>query len=131
MFQGLTAAEPEAAPAPATATAVESPAAEAPPAADIAPATAAPTGQPQADANAVKPPSTEEAAVPTAKAAQPATSDDDAIICKQVEVFGSRVRRGKLCRTKKEWQMETQSAKDFSKAIQKGSATQPQKVGGG
>jgi hypothetical protein len=130
MCQGLAPAEPEAAPVPATVTAAERAAVDAPPAAVIAPTDAAPAGQSQADAIAAQPPSTEAAAVPTGKEAKPAASDDDAVICKQVEVFGSRVRRGKLCRTKKEWEMEAQSAKDFSKAIQKGSATQPRDVGG-
>jgi hypothetical protein len=127
---GLQAAEPQAAPLPAATTPAPTATAEAPPVAASAPAATAPAGSPQPGEGAAQPQAVDGAAAPAA-ATKPATSDDDVIVCKQVEVFGSRVRRGKLCRTKKEWEMESQSAKDFSKAIQKGSATQPRDQGGG
>lgn len=137
MFQGLAAAEPEVAPVPATIPSGERAIAE-PPSPDASPLAAiAPTGQPVSDATAVQPPAVEPAAAPPATTTHPSTkaqtsaSDDDTIVCKKIEVFGSRVRKGQLCRTKKEWRMESESAKDYSKAIQKGSATQPRDVGGG
>jgi len=131
VVQDAAASEPDAVPMPAPASAVPNPTAEVPaPQAGPPTDTDAPIEGPQSSVTAVKTPAAAEGTVLQPAAAQPAPGDDEAVVCKQVEVFGSRVRRGKLCRTKKEWQMETQAAKDFSKAIQKGSATQPRDVGG-
>ncbi len=105
-FQIANAAEPDAASA-ATAT----------------PAAAAAATAPAADAVAPAP-------VATAPKAENATAQttpnpDDEIICKKIDVFGSRVRKAKMCRTRKEWQLESQAAKDYSKGVDKGTSMQP------
>jgi hypothetical protein len=113
------AAEPEAAPA-AAAPAAHAAAQAAAPAASAtdSPATAVQNAA-AARTEAVS------AGTPTAAATQPATSGDDEIVCKKQEVFGSRVRKTKICRTKREWQMESQAAKDYTKGINKGSSPGP------
>jgi hypothetical protein len=115
-FQAATAAEPDAAP-----VATAAPAADAAARAVGTAETAAPAAQ-AAPAAAAK----AEAATATAASAKPAAATgDDEIVCKKQDVFGSRVRKTKICRTKREWQMEAQAAKDYTKGINKGSAPGP------
>jgi len=78
-----------------------------------------------AQAPVAAPMQADNAAAPTAAAALPTPNPDDTIVCKKEDVLGSRVRKVKVCRTKKEWRQESQSAKDFAKGIDKGSAAQP------
>lgn len=99
-FQVVNAAEPSTAPASAA----------------TAPAAAAVVAAPS---------QTDSAAAPTVAAAQPTPKPGDEIICKKENVLGSRVRKVQVCRTKKEWQLEAQAAKDFTKGIDKGTAPQP------
>jgi hypothetical protein len=82
-------------------------------------AAAAPAADAAAQARVVVPPKADSAA------AEITPNPDDAIICKKEDVLGSRVRKAKVCRTKKEWQIEAQAAKDFIKGIDKGTAAQP------
>ena len=116
------AVEPDAAPAPAAAAPAASAATQAAtPAASTtdSPATAA------QNAAAAKTESTSAAASTAASAKPAAATGDDEIVCKKQEVFGSRVRKTKICRTKREWQMESQAAKDYTKGINKGSSPGP------
>lgn len=105
-FQVACAAEPNAASAATTTTAAAATAA--------APAADAVTPAPVATA-----PKAESAT------AQTTPNPDDEIICKKIDVFGSRVRKAKLCRTRKEWNLEAQAAKDYTKGVDKGTAAQP------
>jgi len=123
-FQSALAAEPDAAPAPAATTPAASAAAQAatPP---VSPAESAVNAAQGAPAAAARTEATS-AAASTAASAQPAAgTGDDEIVCKKQDVFGSRVRKSKVCRTKKEWQMESQAAKDYTKGINKGSSPGP------
>lgn len=125
-FQVAAAAEPEAAQAPAaTAPAADAAAQAVMPATSTASSPAAAVQS--APAAAAAAPNAASAAAPAAAAAaaQPAATGDDQVICKTTEVFGSRVRKTKICRTKKEWQMEAQAAKDYTKGINKGSSPGP------
>jgi len=122
-LQAVVAAEPESAPAaPAAAAAsaatpAPTPAASAP--ADVGAAVQGAVPAPAATSKA------DNAAAATAATAQPAPNKDDEIVCKKQDVFGSRVRKSQVCRTRKEWQMESQAAKDYTKGINKGSAPAP------
>jgi hypothetical protein len=119
-LQGAVAAEPDVAPAaPAVSAATQT---AAPAASTKADATTA--VQDAAPAAGVATPKADSAAA-TAAAVQPATNGDDEIVCKKQDVFGSRVRKSQVCRTKKEWQMESQAAKDYTKGVSKGSAPAP------
>lgn len=90
---------------------------------------AAPATVPAAETVAPAPvgvsPKADSVPAPTPAVAGSTPDPDDEIICKKEDVFGSRVRRVKVCRTKKEWQLEAQGAKDFTKGIDKGTAPQP------
>lgn len=125
-FQVVHAAEPDAAPAPA----VTAPAADAA-AQALTPTASAPTataGAAQATPAAAATPNaaSASAASSTTAAAKPtAATGDDEIVCKKQDVFGSRVRKTKICRTKREWQMEAEAARDFTKGINKGSSPGP------
>jgi hypothetical protein len=50
---------------------------------------------------------------------------DDPVICKKIDVTGSRVRKEKICRTKSQWVADTKAAKDFVKGVERGTASQP------
>jgi hypothetical protein len=113
-FQAPLAAEPSAAATPA-----------APP-----PTDAAATAAPAANAAPVAPASasaseSHSAATAATTGTQAAADPGDEIVCKKQDIFGSRVRKSKVCRTKKEWQMESQAAKDYTKGVSKGSAPGP------
>lgn len=92
---------------------------------NVSAAAMAPAADAVAPAPVATPPTIDSAAAQTLAAAPSTPNPDDEIICKKVEVFGSRVRKSKLCRTKKEWKLEAQAAKDFTKGIDKGTAAQP------
>ena len=112
-FQAPLAAEPSAAATPA-APPTDAAAAPAASAAPVAPAPAAASESHSAATAAT-----------AATATQAAADPGDEIVCKKQDVFGSRVRKSKVCRTKKEWQMESQAAKDYTKGVSKGAAPAP------
>ena len=92
---------------------------------NVASAATAQAADAVAPAPVATPPTPASEAAQTLAAAPSTPNPDDEIICKKIEVFGSRVRKSKLCRTRKEWKLEAQAAKDFTKGIDKGTSAQP------
>lgn len=96
----------EDAPAPAEAAAPAATAEPAKPAADVAPA----------EAKAAVAPATDQK---TAGATDP----EEKIICKRVEATGTRLRKGKVCKSEKYWRSIEKGAEDAMTGIERGNAT--------
>ena len=57
-----------------------------------------------------------------AKAATVAAADDP-VICKRFEATGTRLRKGKVCKKKSEWNQQEARADEIVKGIEKNSST--------
>lgn len=60
-----------------------------------------------------------ESAAATAATAESTEADDaeDQVVCRKIEVTGSRLRRGKVCRPRSVWEKHEQQAKEFLKDV--------------
>jgi hypothetical protein len=54
---------------------------------------------------------------------------DDPIVCKRVEMTGTRLRKGKVCKPKSEWQGMSDDAKSMMKDHDRKSGTQGREIG--
>ena len=103
----------------------------APPPVESRPADAADApAQPNAVENAAQ-----TASEPADSAATTAATDaaaqvaDDPIVCKRVEMTGTRLRKGKVCKPKSEWQGMSEDAKSMMKDHDRKSGTQGREIG--
>jgi hypothetical protein len=61
---------------------------------------------------------------PAAAANTPQAGDDE-IVCKKIQMTGTRLRKGKVCKSQKEWRELANSARDMMKRNDRKRSTQP------
>lgn len=74
-----------------------------------------------------------ESAAPPAPAPEPSgdrpatasEAEENPVVCKRVAVTGSRVKREKICKTQREWDVYNQRAKEFMRGVERGGSHQP------
>lgn len=82
-------------------------------------------GGAKTEATPAEPAVAEVANADSAAKPEAAATMDDPVICKKIDVTGSRVRKEKICRTKSQWAGDTKAAKDFVRGVDRGTASQP------
>jgi len=83
------------------------------------------TSAAKAEPASAEPPVAEAAKADPADKQEASAAAEDPVICKKVEVTGSRIRKEKVCRTRSQWAGDTRAAKDFVRGVERGGASQP------